>query len=141
MPDVWSIETRANTPISQLDTAGAVDGDVVTFNGVQAIWAAPSGTSTVKMVHVVISGDYSAAINDFLEVSLDADAVITLPPLAGCQEGDRVAVWLKLANGHILTIDGDGGDTVDEFTEDTMSVRNQVRVYEVGDGLSSWIIT
>lgn len=81
------INTAAAIAPSKLSTAGAISGQVVTYNGTNAVWGSVGGTSVSfnRVVQVATAGNtsYAAVASDGIigiDMSAGTNFALTLPP-------------------------------------------------------------
>lgn len=121
---------------SPLDTDAASWANILTRINTRGTQNFPNlGTSQAFRIQNK-PGNYTAVVGDYMSVlNFTANATLTLP--AAATAGMGYALWIQVANGVNLTIDGDGTESIDGQTTFSMTTRG--RALLVCDG-SNWAI-
>jgi len=113
-------------------------GWTVLSNSVEANAGGGGTTSGGFNVQAQKTSAYTASAQDLVLVNLvtaGANVTITLP--AASADAEVVVKVAGLANGYVVTVDGDGSETIDGSATRTMDSDNEV-MHVVSDGSNWW---
>jgi hypothetical protein len=119
----------------QISPVGAANGDVLTYDGSDVVWAAASGGGGVSWTYERKSANFTAVAGYHYSIDTTGGAVtVTLPASGTAAAAIR---FKRRAGSNSVTINRVGTDTIDGGTSYTMS--NQYQANELVDsGLGDW---
>ena len=98
------------------------------------------GTPSGFNVQAQKTSAYTASASDLVLVNLvsaGADITVTLP--AASADAEVIVKIAGAANGYVVTVDGNGSETIDGSTTRTMDSDNEI-MHVVSDGSNWWRI-
>jgi len=118
----------------QISGAGAVNGDVLTYDGGNVVWAAASGGG-VSWTYERKSANFTAVAGYHYSIDTTAGAVtVTLPASGTAAAAIR---FKRRAGNNSVTINRAGADTIDGETSYVMNNQHQANEL-VDSGLGAW---